>query len=345
MTLAKKGFMNILPAIRYYKKQIIFAVLFVAILLGMVAFCAPDHTTVTDMNSMTETMLGKVDELVNPTSVDEVKELTKVTFENGTLTVGSNTMSDTSLITSINELCQGIAVIFVCMTFFISLFCSKDRDLQEEILKKCVFFIATLALVWYAQDICYGIAGIGSAITEKLANNVAANGGIVDATTQWNVKQVFFESVYTDDTGWTAQLGETFASLGLWLQLLIPGLAMWVVKMIINVTCWSRAFEIVTLSTFAPLAFADASSMDHFGHGGGSRFIKNMCALSISGAIILFIMMFGSAMSVQTISAAVSMGSISEIISGFTDVLIISFAEVGLVLKAQSISKTLLGVG
>ena len=344
MTLAKKGVVNLLPAMRYYKKQIIVLILALAILFGMVAFCAPDYTTVTDMNGMTASMLQKVDELLAMETAEKVGTLTAVTFSNGDLTIAGQTISGATILTTLNELCQGIAVIFVCITFFISLMLSKDRDLQEEILKKVIYFVVSLALVWYAQDICYAITGIGTEVTTKLIGTISAS-GIVDDATINATKQLFFDSVYVDSDNFFDQMGETFASLGLYLQLLIPSLAMWVVSVIINVTCWSRAFEIVTLSAFSPLAFADASNLDHFGHGGGSRFIKNMFALSISGAIIVFIMAFGSATSFTAVSNAVAAGTAGAIISGFKDVLVIAFAEVGLILKAQSISKTLLGVG
>ena len=341
MTLAKKGFANILPAMRYYKKQIIFVVLFVAILLGMVAFCAvPDYTTVEKMNPLTAAMLNQVDNLVNPMAVDVIKERVKVTYEDGALIMGGQTISDTTFIDSINELCQGVGVIFVCITFFISLFCSKDRDLQEEIIKKCVFFVAALALVWYAQDICYGIAGIGTEIAEKIAGSV--EGGVVNETTKHTIKQNFFAAVHPDEQKWYSFILESASSLGILVELALPSLLMWICFVITKVTCWSRAIEIVMLSTFSPLAFADASGLDHFGNGSGSRFIKNMCALSISGAIILFVMLLCASLSVQTINPN---GTVGEIVESASDILIISLAQTGLVMKAQSISKTLLGVG
>ncbi len=144
---------------------------------------------------------------------------------------------------------------------------------------------------------------------------------------------------------------ETLDALGIYLQLMIPSIAMYTVSLITNVVCWSRAFEILILSTFAPLAFADATDIDHqFGRGGGARFIKNVMALSISGAIIIFVMALSSNISINILADAMGVVegasySITNFLARTGDLLIVGFAQAGLVLKAQSMGKTICGVG
>ena len=103
MTLAKKGLGNIVPAIRYYKKQIIFIVLALAILFGMTAFCAPDYRTVKNMNGMTSSMLQKVDELFSMESAEKVGKLTAVSFKDGTLIIGGKTLEGAKLLTYLTK--------------------------------------------------------------------------------------------------------------------------------------------------------------------------------------------------------------------------------------------------
>lgn len=348
MLINKKN--NFKLAVKYYKKHIIIAVLATMLLLCSLAFCAG---TWQDAGGMTKAAVGAVDNICNMDSLDNVTKMVLITFDDKSLNIAGTTIDVTKLISSVNELCVGIAFCILVLTFFVSFMRIRDQEINmTKFIIKLGLLVACMALIFKAQEICLNIANLGTGIAMKVSD--AANSSF-DTTVVNDIKQLVYDQCKASNDGLLGGLWENLAAIGIYLQLLVPSLSMWIVSVIINVTCWSRAFEIIILSSFSPLAFADATGIDNFGQGSGSRFIKNIIALSISGAIIIFIMALCSTVSLSVLRGALgttdpttgvfTAGSFDGFISGTKDIVVIGFAQVGLVLKAQSIAKTICGVG
>ena len=76
---------------------------------------------------------------------------------------------------------------------------------------------------------------------------------------------------------------------GFYLQMFLPWVMMKAVGVVINITCWSRAIEILVLASFSPLAFADIMDPSNVSSSAGMRFIKNFFALSLTSCGLQFI--------------------------------------------------------
>ena len=340
-----KRIRNLLCAIRYYRKLWMIVILAVAVLCGMAVFCAGD--TWQNAEGMTKNVMKQIDDICDVGRVEKVADLLSVTFSKDTLCIAGYTIRNTRMLRSMNDILTGISFCFCVLTFFASFMNIREQDMtSEQLVLKLALFGACIVLIFKAQDICLGIANVGTGLAIKAAGLTGNDVGAARETEALigNVKQLAYEQCKSEDDGLFTGLMEFIAALGVYLQLLLPSLSMWAVSIVTNVICWSRAFEIIILSTFSPVAFADATGIDHFGQGGGSRFIKNILALSISGAIIIFIMHLSSGVSLSILKNTLN-GSFDEFVTGVKDLLVVSFAQVGLVLKAQSMAKTVCGAG
>lgn len=336
---------NFICAMRYYKKRLGVVMLATALLSGMVAFCASD--TWQNAEGMTKNVMKQIDDICYVGRVEKVADLLSVTFSEDILCIAGHTINNTRMLRSMNDILTGISFCFCVLTFFASFINIREQDMtSEQLVLKLALFGACIVLIFKAQDICLGIANIGTGLAIKAAGLTSSDAEAAREAEALisDVKQLAYEQCKSEDDGLFAGLMEFIAALGVYLQLMLPSLSMWAVSIVTNVICWSRAFEIVILSTFSPVAFADATGIDHFGQGGGSRFIKNVLALSISGAIIVFIMSLNSGVSLSILKNTLN-GSFDEFVVGVKDLLVVSFAQVGLVLKAQSMAKTLCGAG
>ena len=336
---------NIRYAVRYYRKIWMIVVLAVVLFSGMLVFCASD--TWQNAEGMTKNVMKQIDDICDVGRLEKVAELLSVTFSKDTLRIAGHTINNTRMLRSMNDILTGISFCFCVLTFFASFMNLREQDMtSEQLVLKIALFGACIVLIFKAQDICLGIANIGTGLAIKAAGLTVSD---TEAAREAEVlisevKQLAYEQCRSEEDGLFSGLMEFIAALSVYLQLLLPSLSMWTVSIVTNVICWSRAFEIVILSTFSPVAFADATGIDHFGQGGGSRFIKNILALSISGAIIVFIISLSSGVSLSILKNTLN-GSFDEFVAGVKDLLVVSFAQVGLVLKAQSMAKTLCGAG
>lgn len=351
MTFRKKRLQHTKLAILYHKKKIALVITSVLLCISSLAFCTDNSWR--DAEGMTKNIMRQIDDICTMENVTEVAELVAVIYDEGasSLTIGGRTISNLRLLTSISDIFTGISFCFIVLTFFMSFMNVREQEItSEELVKKIALFTAAIVTVFFAQDICLGIANIGTGIAQKVEGVITDTSSTEIQLLIEELKQDVYEACQSEEDGWMSGLLEFMTALGIYLQLLIPSFAMWMVSVMIHVICWSRALEIVILSTFAPLAFADATDIDHsFGRGSASRFVKNMLALSLSGAIIIFIMALCSNVSLVVLKDCLVHSSnedaLEQFLKGTKDIVILGFAQAGLVLKAQSIAKTLCGVG
>ena len=134
------------------------------------------------------------------------------------------------------------------------------------------------------------------------------------------------------------------------LALFLPWVIKPILSALVTVAVLARGIEIVLLCCFAPIPFALVGD-GHFGSGAGARFLKNMGAIALQGAVMLAIMYICRAM-MTTAIAAVDTSSVSEMgaegIDSYIEivfsVLAIQVINVLLLFRSQSIAQKLFGL-
>lgn len=120
-----------------------------------------------------------------------------------------------------------------------------------------------------------------------------------------------------------------------WIQMLIPMAITWILKIAINVICYSRLLELLVRTAMAPLAFADFFTEGL--HGAGWKFLKSYFAVCLQGFVIAVIAILFSIL-----------GQTLEMGNGFfmfaLKYAIIGFAALACVAKSQSIVKEIVNV-
>ena len=134
------------------------------------------------------------------------------------------------------------------------------------------------------------------------------------------------------------------------LSLFLPWIIKPILSALVSVAVLARGIEIVILCCFAPIPFALVGD-GHFGSGAGARFLKNMGAIALQGAVMLAIMYICRAMMVTTVasvdtSAAANLGAegIDSYIEIVFSVLAIQVINVLLLYRSQSLAQKLFGL-
>lgn len=333
-------------AFRYGWKRVL-VVLLLAAAVAAVCGLGLCETRWDEAGGLYKGIYDMVDTIMGQTSLDEVLSIISVECTDSTLTVAGNSFGNVGMITALNEFCVLVAFVLASVMFFISLVNDSAQNFTEELLvKKLVFLGVTFVLCYFAKDICYYITNIGTGIAGQAAQSAQAG---VTQEDMDAVKEAIFNDCYTQTDGlglfegFFTSIGNAVSPLGYFLALVLPWVVMWAVTVLTRVVCWSRAFEIVVLATFSPLAFYEVQENGRFGQGAGARFVKNICALALSGAVILFVMALANSFSVEYISQ-VAEGSVT-LMSAVGNLVVIGVSQVGLVMKAQSLARTVCGAG
>ena len=347
--------------LKYYKKQIIIALLVIsALVICGIGFSAdiPDDWQ-TNPGKVNEGSFKMLDEIVGSSSTGDIANATQVTFDDsGAITVGQyQTAALGTAVTGVNDVCKGIALLVAIMTFMISLLMIRDKDqMDEEFIRRLLMFIVALVFIINAKTLSLTAANLGSTLATKVveAGSLENSSEATDAIT--SVKQSIYENTHVEsydhgDDGMTGCFDDALtavdnqmAALSYWMDLVFPWLAMQAVGLVTMMTVYGRAFEILALIAFSPLAFMETPDPGDLLHGPGMRFLKNVLALSISGAIIIFIVICTHAISISILQSLVSGGDFGTTLSGMTNLVIIGFAQAGAVMKSQQIAKTAVGI-
>ncbi|MCR5101722.1 MAG: hypothetical protein K6B41_10250 [Butyrivibrio sp.] len=335
--------------ILYHKKAIIVSLIILILAIFSYSAKAYDSENPGYFNGV---VFDWLDEMIDNSAAMDAALQTQLTYsDGGNLSIGG--MNTTVYgISEVNKVCVSLSALIVIITFFISLLGVRQHDLtEEEVIRRIVLMVFGLVLVYKAKDFSFTIANVGS----KLATTVARAGnsaliGAGSTTALENLKEIIYNKTHTaeETTGAISKLGATLTDLSTsasyMLQLFIPWLALKIVHFVIKIVVWGRAFEIIILATFSPLAFMEMPDLHNPLHSPGFRFFKNMLALSISGAIIVFALIIGNQITVSIINN-ISGETMSEILQGVGNLIIIGFAEVGLVTRSQQIARTIVTTG
>ncbi len=350
--------------LRYFRKPLLITTCLTILLISSFAFAARPADWKDAPGFMNGITFSWLDEMLSGSVAQDVADQVQITYdESGALQIGHYSVPGISaVITAANDMCKGIAILFLIITFFIQLLSMRSMDqMDEEFTRRLIMLIVGFGLVYASTQMSLTIANVGSQLAQKIATSgaLAASPDAVGSVEA--IKGVIYDETHVEAYDHAAggidfvgpidkiqTWGENaMTSFGYMIQLFVPWLAMKAVRAVLFMVVWGRAFEIMALATFSPLAFMEVPDMHHIGHGPGMRFIKNMLALSISGAIIVFITLMANAVDVAILNQIIAeaSGGFGSVMSGIMSMVVIGLAEVGLVTKSQQIARTVVGMG
>lgn len=332
---------NIGNNIQFYKGRIV-TMLFVYMVLmfclsAFVGFCAYNRG-----DGLVGFIQGWIIDIFGGSVIEEVRGLTYIEFNSAsnTFSVGSVTINTLgSLITSIHRIFKNLGYMLLIGYLLIGLMedLSFNQMYAEKMVKKMMFFCIGLALVANSMDVVYFIANIGASIVNQVGAVAVENMPNYDALCQ----EVYDKCTTAEDaTGikdkLLANIKDYANQIGYILQLFIPWLVSKVAYIMVQFVCWSRFLEILLMGIMSPLSFADITK------GGGDhsstmRAIKNVIALSVSGAMILLICIVCNQIQGSLIQTANFGTSIWNCV-------LISVVQMGMVHRANDIVKQGLGM-
>lgn len=347
--LKKPAFKNPLPEIRqnicdhaqYYKQKIISA-LFIYLLVISAIYMFAGFCSYQEGKMLVKFIQNWVIDIFGGNIVDDVRKLTYIEFNSATNTfvVGGISLTTLSgLISGIYKVFKNLGymllVIYLLIGFMEDI--SFNQMYLEKMTKKLIFFCIGLALISRAMDLVYFIANIGSSLVNKIASVSLSTMPSYDALCQEiydNCTTVESASGIKDKL--FASVADFTSEIGYILQLFIPWLLSKGAGIIVQFVCWSRFLEIVLLAIMSPLSFADISKGEG-GHSNSMRAVKNIIALSLSGAMILIICIICNQIQGALITNA-------DFGTSIWNCVLVSIVQMGLVRKANETVKQGLGM-
>lgn len=130
-----------------------------------------------------------------------------------------------------------------------------------------------------------------------------------------------------------------FAAVGHLFELLIPYLCVFIAKILIMVNSYGRAIEFFVRVAFAPIGMAGLASGES--NPQTLRYIKKLAAVGLQGALILVVVLCYTTLLYTIQSNASGFG---EAVGAQAEYIILSFAVIGLLSKAQSWANDVLNV-
>ena len=350
--------------IRYYRKRIIVVLVLSAFIILSLAFADRPADWQDKPGFMNGITFSWLDDILSGGVAQEVADQVQIHYdESGAIQIGSYHVPGISnVVHAANDMCKGIAVLFIIITFFLSLLSMRSMDqMDEEFTRRMIMMVLGFGLAYFSMPMSFTVANVGSELAHKIADagNLAAEPDALGA--MGAVKGIIYDEThveaYDHAAGGVDYVGpidkiqtwgeNAMTSFGYMIQLFIPWLAMKAVRAVVFMVVWGRAFEIMALATFSPLAFMEVPDVHHVGRGPGMRFIKNMLALSISGAVIVFITLMANAIDIAILNQIIAGAGngFGTVMSGIMSMVVIGLAEVGMVTKSQQVARTVVGMG
>lgn len=244
---------------------------------------------------------------------------------------------------------------------------------DEIIMKKLIVFGMAIACVFSAQDVCTELGNIGTTVVESLNTAVTDNSGTeitatytgteytngatvykskdgsegnevtyyqaTDADMQAYQQEIINNSTYgevgfLDISGLITLVGAQVTGFAYYMELLIPNLCNWITVLLSKTICWSRAFELLLLIAYSPLAFVSISG--HSPIDNILRFLKQYFAVVIQGAVIFFAIVAGN----QIRGVLTGTGDITAKI---LDVVVVMVVQTAIIARSRSIAQTVVG--
>ena len=368
--------------LRYNKGRIILTGLLLMLLVSGITFTCC-------MGADAFGLRRKANSMANPVFEPFDTQSLEVSFDNANdITIGGVSYPIGSVVTPVYGVTRSFGLSLTMLLWCISLGTAflNGSAYKEILIKRFLVLFLTIVCVANASPISQTICNIGSELVGKVGTYTAADTPVSftifsDDPTEFDQRVAQYEQEIENALqAELAMLPAGFHPLDkLWLNikfgvkkflaplsfemkynlgdplLVILSLFLpWIIKPIlsalVSVAVLARGIEIVILCCFAPIPFALVGD-GHFGSGAGARFLKNMGAIALQGAVMLAIMYICRAMMVTTVasvdtSAAANLGAegIDSYIEIVFSVLAIQVINVLLLFRSQSIAQKLFGL-
>ena len=252
------------------------------------------------------------------------------------------------VIKTFNDALKTFALVLACIMFFVGLMSAvlQQQAYEEVIFKRLVTLMVTCGMITFSTMLVLNISNIGTGIMNLLNSNLTTSK--VDIHTEIeNIKLKIFFNCYSElgDKWYLTALNYiiTHANiLAMELQMLPSYLSSKIAAIIVLVISMGRAVEIYIMAAMAPLAVCDISSGQGMGMSNTSRFIKNVCAISLQGAIIIVGMHICETLKISYVGDFD--GNIASYWGITWNMVLIAFVQIGLVTKSLKISKDIVGI-
>ena len=350
--------------VKHYRRRITVILSVLTLLILSAAFAERPADWQDKPGFMNGITFSWLDDILSGGVAQEVADQVQIHYdESGAIQIGSYSVPGiSSVVHAANDMCKGIAVLFIIVTFFLSLLSMRSMDqMDEEFTRRMIMMVVGFGMAYFSMTLSFTVANVGSELAHKIAEagNLAAEPDAMNAVEA--VKGVIYDEThveaYDHAEGGIDYVGpidkiqtwgeNAMTSFGYMIQLFVPWLAMKAVRAVVFMVVWGRAFEIMALATFSPLAFMEVPDVHHVGRGPGMRFIKNMLALSISGAVIVFITLMANAIDIAILNQIIAGAGngFGSVMGGIMSMVVIGLAEVGMVTKSQQVARTVVGMG
>lgn len=332
---------NISNNIQFYKKGIVTAIFVYFILMfGLAAFTG--FCSYTEGTGLVKFIQNWIIDIFGGNVIDDVRGLTYIEFNSATnaFSVGGiaiNTLG--GLISSVYNVFKNLGYMLLIAYLLVGLMedISFNQLYMEKMVKKMVFFCIGLALISKSMDLMYAIANIGAGLVNKISAVAIQNMPNYDSLCQEVYdKCTTAESASGIKDKLLFSIADFTNQVGYILQLFIPWLVSKIAYIIVQFTCWSRFMEILIMAIMSPISFADISKGSGE-HSNAMRAVKNVIAISFSGAMILLICIICNQIQGSLVTTA-------DFGTSIWNCVLISVVQMGLVHRANEIVKQGLGM-
>lgn len=342
---------------RYNKYKIIITIVLITGFLALLMYgvdltlCADDDEQLHALQRLAMSMVKKICYTDIYTKVAEEATIDIIGGNVG----GANIGVITNAMTSVNEFLIGIATAVAVVLWFPQVASTflAGQAYAELIIKKLAVLGITVFLVANSMTICTYVVQAGSEVTEKIVTTINSTPDTSGSNTAYNQMETYFANINTEPVAVTGAWYERFwanicnfftvhiITPGLvCLSLLLPLAMLRVAVALTSVFTIIRAVEAIVLIMMSPIPFALVGN-EPLGSGAGARFLKNLFALSLQGAVMLIV-----AYVCQTIYRNVLLTAVDKdtLVDACYNLIAVAIAELGLLSKSLQISQKVFGL-
>lgn len=338
--------------IKFHKKYLMISciVLFgVLLLFRSMVFAEPDA------NGLLNVALGYLDDLADNSKYSEISDMLAISISDDESYICGRRMDGIgNIVTTVNNLAQSYAVAIIVITFLVGYFnmqISQQEITIEILFKKFLMLIAMIWLTTEAMNISLVLCTIGDEFAGKISASSAANYDIAPLKAEMIAACEAEHDFGPMIPNWLAKglsyVNNSFITpISFILSLFIPWVVQKVCWLIVQVTCFSRAIEVIVLSSMSPFACCMAhEGQTNLGHGTATRLFKNIGAVALQGAIIIVIMKVSAGLTVGTFDSLLDGGfTAKELGNAAWTSCVASVASAGLCMRSLSIGQKIMGL-
>lgn len=206
---------------------------------------------------------------------------------------------------------------------------ASDQNFSFEVLVKMLIkYIFAYFLMKNGLNIIEVFLGIGGSLVNKFGTIADSNITLAND----------LKALVEQDANGSAISG-IFSALSWYIQLLIPCVLGWIMKIMVNVMAYGRLIELAIKAMFAPIPLADMFSDG--GNSTGIRYLKSFLATCLQGVVIAAIAFAYSTMVSGFYGGAATLTNLFPTLGLF---LIGGLSAMLLISKSQQLAKEIVGV-